>query len=194
MSDNDYYSKYLKYKMKYQHQKMQVGGDKEIKILIKGMPPQNYELDYKDNYFFRDIQNFVLREKSIPIDKQIIFYTKKNKKLTEDDLLRSLADLDFDSGDRTPHFLVSSPPHVIVRMPGTCDKNFIEIADDETFGTLKDKISRIKGVLVWKIEMYSPKYNSAAGIIQNTHKVDDNKLLRDYNIFNGTIIDYVILP
>jgi hypothetical protein len=79
-------------------------------------------------------------------------------------------------------------------MPGTCEKNFIEIAVNETFRTLKEKISRIKGVLVWKIEIYCPKYNSATKIIEKT-KVDDNdKRLAEYNIFKGTIIDYVILP
>jgi len=158
------------------------------------MPPNDYELNYADNLFFRDIQNFVLREKSIPIDKQKIFYPKKDRFLTEDELLRSLPDLNFESGDRTPHLIVNSPLHVIVRMPGTCEKNFIEIANDETFGTLKDKISRIKGVSDNKIEIYCPRYNSDATIIQKTHKVNDDKHLGEYNIISGMIIDYVILP
>ncbi len=41
------------------------------------MPLNDYELNYDDNLSFRDIQNFVLREKLIPIDKQRIFYQKK---------------------------------------------------------------------------------------------------------------------
>ena len=38
------------------------------------MPPQEYELNYEDYPLFSDIQKFVLGEKLIPIDKQIIFY------------------------------------------------------------------------------------------------------------------------
>lgn len=156
------------------------------------MPPQEYELNYVEHLLFRDIQNFVLREKSIPIDKQRIHYEQKKRELTEDDLLRSLGDFNFQPGDR---LIVTSPRHVIVRMSGTDDKNFIEIADDETFGKLKEKISRIKSVSVSKIEIYCPKYAEFTGkIIEKTHKVDDNKNLAEYNIISGTIIDYVILP
>jgi len=158
------------------------------------MPPNDYELNYADNLFIRDIQNFVLHEKSIPIDKQRIFYPNKKKYLTEDELLQSLPELNFQSSDSAPHLIVNSPPHVIVRIPGTCEKNFIEIVDGVTFGTLKDKISRIKGVSYNKIEIYCPRYNSDATIIQNTHKVNDDKHLGEYNIISGMTIDYVILP
>ena len=177
--------------MKYLHEKqIQIGGDKEIKIHIIGIAPQDYELDYKNYLFFKDIQEFVLHEKLIPIDKQKIYY--KGTQLNADQLLRSLADLNFQSGDK---LTVSSTLHVFVRISGTCDKNFIEIVDDETFGTLKEKISNIKGVPVDKIEIYSPEYEKFTGkIIKESHKVSDDKFFGEYNIISGMIIDYVIIP
>jgi hypothetical protein len=191
MSDNDYYSKYLKYKMKYLQKKMQVGGDKEIKIHIKGMPPFNYELDIKDNLFFRDIQNFVLRKKFIPLDKQRIYYTKRGSLLDKNELEGRLAAVGFQSNDPIPHFIVNSPEHVIAQRDIS---NFIEIDIGETFGTLKQKISSIIEVSVDKIQIECPRYNAAAVITEPKHKVKDESRLNEYNISSGMIIDYVILP
>jgi len=189
ISDNDYYSKYLKYKMKYLHKKMQIGGDNEINIFIHGMPQNTYQLNYKDYLSISDIQQFVLREKLIPIDKQRIAY--KGKLLSADDLLRNLADLNFQAYEQ---FVVSSPLHVIVRIKGTDDKNFIEIVDDETFGMLRKKISEIKGVPVDKIVIECPKYEKFTGkITEESHKVRDDEYFGNYNIISSMIIDYVIL-
>jgi hypothetical protein len=189
ISDNDYYSKYLKYKMKYLHKKMQIGGDINIDIFIRGMPPNKYELNFKVYPSFSDIQNFVLSEKLIPIEKQRIFYM--GNQLTAEQLSRNLADLKLHD---YYYFVVNSPLHVIVRNKKTDDKNFIEIVDDETFGTLKAKIAEIKRVPVDKIEIHCPKYEFGTGVIaEKSHKVSDDKLLVEYNIISGMIIDYVIL-
>ena len=74
-------------------------------------------------------------------------------------------------------------------------KKFIEIVDDETFGMLREKISKINGVPVDKIEIYSPEYEKFTGkIIKESHKVSDDKFFGEYNISSGMIIDYVIIP
>jgi hypothetical protein len=67
--------------------------------------------------------------------------------------------------------------------------------DNETFGMLKEKISKMKGFPLKKIEIYCPEYeNLTDKIIRESHKVSNDKFLAEYHISSGMIIDYVILP
>ena len=75
MKENYYYSKYLKYKMKYLREKeMQIGGEEvEIQINYSG---ETFLLVIDTTKNVKDIKYRIFIIKNIPVDKQILVYNK----------------------------------------------------------------------------------------------------------------------
>ena len=88
MNKNDYYSKYLKYKMKYLHKKqMQIGGleitiqinmlKENLKTTFELVIDTSFQLVIDTSKNVDDIKKRIFIQKNIPVDKQRLIYNKK---------------------------------------------------------------------------------------------------------------------